>query len=397
MNFLDNILDFVSGGNNDAAEGLLQQNAQGFKNIYTPTGEDLKVKLQEYVNQGVLTPEEAQTYMLQDSEMSGVSTDPKLKQAQMDALFGLQDISNSGGLTAADQSQLSQIQNQEQTAQRGAREAILQNAQARGAGGSGMELLAQLQNQQDSATRQSQRDLDVAGMAQQRALQALQQAGSLGGQIQAQDFGQQSAIANAQDAINKFNTQNTQAQQNLNVGARNEAQAANLANKQNVSNLNTGVKNTQAQQNSQALQQGFTNQLQKQQGIVGANQNLAGQYEKEGAKSQKIAGGLLGAGMQVASVLSDVNAKEDIKSFDPSDFLDSLTSYKYKYKNPERHGEGQFGGIMAQDLEKTPEGAALVHDTPEGKMIDSGKGFGTLLAALSDMHNRVKDLEGKGV
>ncbi len=74
--------------------------------------------------------------------------------------------------------------------------------------------------------------------------------------------------------------------------------------------------------------------------------------------------------------------------------MDSLTSYKYHYKKPEKHGEGQHYGVMAQDLEKTPEGSAMVEDTPEGKKVDYGQGFGTLLAAMADVHRRVKDLEG---
>jgi len=52
--------------------------------------------------------------------------------------------------------------------------------------------------------------LDVSAQAQSRALQALMQGGQLGGQIRQQDFGEQSEKAQAQDAINRFNTANRQ-------------------------------------------------------------------------------------------------------------------------------------------------------------------------------------------
>ncbi len=49
---------------------------------------------------------------------------------------------------------------------------------------------------------------------------------------------------------------------------------------------------------------------------------------------------------------------------------------------------------MAQDLEKTPEGKALVENTDQGKIVDYGKGLGTMLAAMADIHKRLKKIEG---
>ena len=161
-----------------------------YANIQAPSLEDLQVQLEEQVLQGTLSPEMAQLYLQQASNMGGVNQSQETVDAQMAALAGLQDITANKGLTAADQANINKIQNQENTRARGAREAILQNAQARGAGGSGLELMAQLQNQQDSATRAAQRGTDVAAQAQQRALQALMSQGQLGSQIGAQQFSQ---------------------------------------------------------------------------------------------------------------------------------------------------------------------------------------------------------------
>lgn len=180
MGLFDSIGDFLSGGNQSKAANASQSSTDQFGNLQLPDVSQMQLQLEQLVQQGVLTPEQAQTYLVQQSDMNNIETDPALFTAQMDALGGLQDISNNDGLTAADRAQLGQIQTQEDSAERGAREAILQNAQARGMGGSGIELLQQFQNQQDSATRKSQKDMDVAAMAQNRALQALQSAGSLG-------------------------------------------------------------------------------------------------------------------------------------------------------------------------------------------------------------------------
>lgn len=82
-------------------------------------------------------------------------------------------------------------------------------------------------------------------------------------------------------------------------------------------------------------------------------------------------------------------------------FLDKLKAHEYRYKNPEMPGagEGQHFSVMAQELEKAgPVGESMVDDTPNGKMVNYGKGFAAMLAAQADLHHRVKALEqSKGV
>lgn len=390
MGLFDSIGNFLSGGNNQRSANAQQSAVDQLSGLELPDVDQMQIQLEDLVQQGVITPEQAQAYLVQQSGLNGIQTDPKLHQAQMDALSGLQDISANKGLTAADQAQLSQIKTQEDTASRGAREAILQNAQARGMGGSGIELLQQFQNQQDAATRNSQRDLDVAGMAQNRALQALQQAGQLGGQIQAQDFGQKAQVAEANDAINKFNAQNSQAVNMANVQARNAAAAQNLGEKQRVADTNVASHNAQQQYNKGLQQQQFENAYRKAGGTAGALQQQAGGYMQAGKNTQDLIGTLLGAGASAATK-SDENAKEDIQEFDASKFLDDLTPSKYRYKNPQKDGEGKQVGVMAQDIEK--EVPQMVMDTPDGKMVDYNKAGGPIMASMASLHERLKKLE----
>lgn len=355
-----------------------------FAGMYVPDVSEMEIQLEQLVQQGVLTPEQAQAALVETSDMNNISTDPALRKAQMDALAGLQDISN-GGLTASDRAALNRIRSEEETAARGAREAILQNAQARGLGGSGLELMAQMQNQQDSATRASQRDMDIAAQAQDRALQALIQAGQMGGNIQAQDFNQQAQVAQANDAIAKFNAQNRQQVNMANTQANNAAQGANLQLKQSIADQNVQNRNAQQQYNKQLIQQRFNNDMAKLSGsanVMQANAQAQGQnsQNRANAQNQTIGMGLsfmnpfIGAAFKSANSRQEndeemkdgglvegepldfdseprllqsgefVIRKEDVPEFlkkahtdeggdfDAAGFLDSITGHKYGYK-----------------------------------------------------------------
>lgn len=101
------------------------------------------------------------------------------------------------------------------------------------------------------------------------------------------------------------------------------------------------------------------------------------------------------AGMALAS---DKNEKKDIKAAgkDIQKFLDKLSASKYKYKDggsvPQKP-KGENYGVMAQDLEKSKIGKNMVEDTPEGKMVNYGKGFSAILAAQAELNERLKSLE----
>ncbi len=371
-----------------------------FKGLNVPGIEEQMVQLQKYVEAGIISPEEAQAALQESNAYDNMNLDTQGRQAQLAALQQLQDIGNEGGLTAQDKAQLNAIQNEEQTKSRGAREAILQNAQARGAGGSGLEMLQQMQNEQNAASNASTRDLNVASMAQQRALAALQAAGQQGSQLNQQQFNQEQAKANAANEIAKFNAQNTQQVGLANQAANNAAQNTNLQNKQNVANLNTQTANQQEGYNKGLVQQQFQNQLAKTSGTANALNNQAAAANATRANDQNLFGTILSSGSELmkgaggAAAMSDERVKKDVSKFDAGNFLDSLTGYKYNYKDPGM-GEGKQVGVMAQDVEKSvPQ---MVEDTPEGKMVDysPSKAGGPIFAGLSDLHERLKKLEGR--
>ena len=271
-----------------------------FASLQTPDTSDMELQLKQLVQQGVLTPEDAQAALVGDSAMNGITLDPALKEKQMASLQALQDLADGGGMTLTDQANLSKIQNQINTQSRGAREAILQNAQQRGLGGSGLELMSQMQNQQDAATRASQGGLDVAAQARDRALEAMIQGGQMAGDVRNQDFNQKAQVAGAQDAISKFNAQNQQQINMANTAAHNNAQATNLQNKQDIANQNVGLQNTQQQYNNNLIQQNYDNEIKKRSGQAGIAQNNAANAGRDNQNqanaNNQLIGGLIGAG-----------------------------------------------------------------------------------------------------
>lgn len=187
----------------------------------------------------------------------------------------------------------------------------------------------------------------------------------------------------------------------------------------NVRGQDIGVQGLQAQTQlqNQAMNDQMVNQF-VQMGMSNDQAQWAAQMELERQRAQQhqaaqatlngigasdspspwwsLAGAGIGA-LGAVFAKSDRRAKTEIKGSkkDIEQFLSKLKPYKYKYKQGE-YGEGkQHYGIMAQDLEKSDVGKSFVINTPHGKMVHSGLGFGAVLAAQKMLHDKVKKLEAK--
>lgn len=290
------LLDLFSGGRYKQAEQLGREASQIFANIQLPDIEKMRLQLEGLVQQGVYTPEQADAILQQNTEMEGISTDPRLRDAQMTALSRLQSVGDTG-MDAIDRGRLNAIAADEATRARGAREAIIQNAGMRGLGGSGLELSAQLANQQGGATRASQRGFDVAAEAQQRALAAIQGAGGLAGQIRGQSWQEQAERARAQDIINQFNTRQRQDVVNANLMERNRAQQMNLGERQRIADAGAQTRNQQQMYNKNLYQQQFQNKMQRAGGQANAMTNAAQQLTQQGSQGVGLFGDIFKAGL----------------------------------------------------------------------------------------------------
>lgn len=288
---------FGSAGS-DKADKMRQMAIDAFNAIQSPELKDLQIQLDKYVASGRLTPEQAEAELLQSNAFNDIVTDPALAGAQKQALAALQEVGTQGGMTAIDKARLQDITNEQNQVAKGRKDAVMQQAQQRGMGGSDINTVNQLMEEQSAADRASQRGTDVAAEAQARALQALMAAGQTAGQIRGQDYGEQANKAQAENAIDLFNKQTLNQTNLYNVDAANRAQAANLANEQSISNANVGTTNQERQQNASAVQQAFQNEMAKASGKAGTYNAWAD--EASGAKRSENAAdmALLGGAVQ---------------------------------------------------------------------------------------------------
>lgn len=209
------------------------------------------------------------------SEMEDISVDPRLREAQMQALQQLQERGETG-FTAEDRAQLGEMRRAEDARAQAAQQSILAESAARGTMDSGMALAAKLAAQQGAAQRGMQGAEQMAAQGAAARRQALAQAGQLGGQMAQQQFGQQAQQAQAADAINRFNAQNRQA-----IAASNLAARQNLADQRRMTDLRNQQMANQYQMdkfNVAMGKAGGQNQITSQQGQTqAALQNQLGQ------------------------------------------------------------------------------------------------------------------------
>ena len=207
---------------------------------------------------GTLTPEMIELINQGDTSLVEISTDPRLRQSQLQSLEGLEQLATQG-MTAGDQAAFELARRNAASEAQAKQNQILQNMQQRGQGGSGAELLASLTNSQSSADRLQQAQLQEAQARQNARQQALVQQANAASGLRGQDYNEASAMAQARDQIARFNAANSQNVAQTNTQARNQAQLQNLTNAQSLRNMNTGLSNEQQQFNKQLQQTDFNN------------------------------------------------------------------------------------------------------------------------------------------
>lgn len=425
-----------SAGDRDKAKAVLEEAKALYGDIPLPElqklilanpkwQEDLKAETIDAGADVTFSPadlERAQLSTVDGTAFDNVATDPRLKEQQSASLAALKELADGGGFNATDKANLARTRSDVEQADRGRRDAITQGMARRGMGGSGMELLAQLDSSQAATDRQSQEGLNVAGMAQDRALQALMQGGSLAGSVRGQDFNEQARVAEARDSISKFNTANANSisatnanaanntsqfnadgtlrtaldNRQTNIGvAQNNANAVNSANqfnvagKQDVANQGTTNQNTAATSNAELGQKDFNNKITKADGQSRLASDMSKLYSADAAATDAEFGQVVGGAAMIAS---DERKKKDIssaKGIDLDTFLATIQAKKYKYKNP-ADGEGDRTGIMAQDLLKSKLGQEAVVQTEDGMLgYDKDKMQGIMLAALKHLSDKI--------
>ncbi len=118
-----------------------------------------------------------------------------------------------------------------------------------------------------------------------------------------------------------------------------------------------------------------------------------------GQRSPGMAGTLIGAGAQIgAMAASDERVKTDVNPGEETlaSLFRGLGVHDYRYKDGEGLPTGRRLSPMAQEIEKSPLGAALVSEDEQGrKFVDYGKGLGTMMAGLALHQKKLDELEKK--
>jgi hypothetical protein len=206
---------------------------------------------------------------LSDSELANITSNPQYAAYEQQALRDLEQQSKDG-LSARDLADMAKLEGDVNRSNSGRIGAIQQGMAARGMGGSGMELVAQMQAAQDAAERQALASLEKNAQVQQGRRDATSQLGNMAGQLQGRDFQQAAQKAAAQDAINRFNTANTWNQNQLNHQGR-----------QGMANQNV-AQNNQFAQNVMGAKQGGA-QMRYNSGVEADN---AAAMRKQGGRAQ---------------------------------------------------------------------------------------------------------------
>ncbi len=282
------------------------------------------------------------------------------RQAQLQQMGQLQGIASGQQQGAAELGVQRQIQNA----------LAAQQAQARMARGGNAALAYR-----NAANQSAALGLSGAGMGQQAAMTDQMNAQGMLGQVAGAGRGADINVAGQNAGFR----QQTGLQ---NAGFRQDAAARNAAMQQQGQQLNSG---------------NYLNLMGQAQGLGQAELAAAqskGQSQNQG--NRQLIGGLISGGGQVgaAAMASDERLKTDVSDAraDIDAMLEGLKPVAWRYKD-EKHGQGRWTGIMAQDMERSAAGARVVSDTPEGKMLDVRKAVSAALASSARLHERLRTLE----
>ena len=291
------LLDFVTGGKSGAATEAMRKAQEMFANVKEPTAQELTLpELQKYVQQGLLTPAQAQAVLNKQNAYDTTAVPTEGRNAQIAALNQLQDIAGAKGMDATAQAQTQQTLNALNTNMQGQRGAILDSFAQRGVPLSLASEAMQNQVLGQDAQAANANALQANADAQMRALQALQGSANVGANVQGQDWNQANTKAAAQNAINQWNSQVANVSNENNAARQQQANAYNTGVKQDVANQNVGAGNYRTQYNAQIPQQQFSNTMQKAGGQANAYQGMANQANRQGDQMM----GLIGTGAGIA-------------------------------------------------------------------------------------------------
>jgi hypothetical protein len=245
--------------------------------------------------QGTVNPNAIQVAQQAPSAYNDISLDPATRAAQMSALSQYTDIANQGGLDANAKLALQQTIDATNAQSQGAQGAIMNQAQAEGQGGGDFALTQRAIAAQGASNTGATQGLQTAAMAEANRQAALNQMASIGGSVNASDYGQAATKAGAQNTINATNQAATNTANTGNVANAINAGEFNTNTAQGVNASNTAAGQGQVYYNAGLPQQQFNNELNKASGIAGVSGQQANAAQTAANQNNAMTGALLGA------------------------------------------------------------------------------------------------------
>lgn len=293
------LLDLVTGGKSGKAEDAARRAEDAYANLQTPTVAQLTLpQLEQYVQAGLMTPAEAQSYLQDSNAYNNENIDQAGTAAEKTSLGQLQRIAGSEDDMGIPEEQAT-VENalqQARTADAGARGSIEQGMAARGTPYALIQGALEGQATGQNAQQAHMDAVNAAANAYGNKMAAMTSAAGVGSGLQGQQNTQANTVAGAQNAMQQFNAANQQQAAQFNAGNKQAANLYNTTTKQNVSDANTGNANMRTQYNANLPETVYQNQVQKAGGQASTAQNTGNLEQKQGQQNAGIYSGLLNAG-----------------------------------------------------------------------------------------------------
>lgn len=310
-----------AGGDSPSPEQIAaEEYRQQLEQLGMPPEEAYKIALQKFQYLGDIAPELEQIAQVQDSELQGISTDPELRRQQLAAIAQAETEAQTG-LTGTDRSDINKIERGLGQQLRSARESALQRLASRGTLDSGLALASELEGQQAAAQQSADLGAEIAKQAMARRTAAAERLLSGASNVRTQDFNEAAQKAQAQDAINKFRSSQSQGVYGANTNRINTARESNRSAAQDIANRNVGITNQQQISNADLIRQRNQDQANRIRDIYGAASGAAkAGREEEQRKDASYANILKGVGDLANTALPLIKKAKDPESKeDPND------------------------------------------------------------------------------
>ena len=297
MSLISDLVNSITGGSNQNAQGDLSQALANVEAVPTPTTAQLQLSpLAQYTSTGELNPALATAAQAGPNALATEDLSQVPISAMQQALSQEQSIANAQGMTPQEQAAIAEAEQSANEAVGGQRGAIAQNFAGQGIPQSLIAAALENGTVGQNAEQEYQNALQAQGQAATQGITALQNAGNLGSTMYGQETGQANTVAAAQNSLNQFNAANTQ---QTNLANQANTQAANTYNTQNAQTLAnqnvSGQQQVQEQNQVEAPQEATGLALEKSGQEVGVGESQANQQTAAGQQAAGLVGSAIGA------------------------------------------------------------------------------------------------------